>query len=270
MTDDLCQFFTPLWAAECLVDRHFPDLDADDLVIEPSCGLAAFLRAIPAQVPALGVEIDVQVAAQARLECGREILVGDFRTIPLSVRPTVILGNPPFRADLIDGFLTRAHALLPDGGRVGFLLPTYFFQTAARVCRYTGQWSLACELTPRNAFHSRMRTPLLFAVFSKDRQRVLVGLSLYAEADALHRMAEPYRRILSARQGSAWKAVCQVALERLGGEAALSDLYLELERNRPTQTSWWREKIRQTLRVYPDAFRAIEPGRYALVEEVAA
>ena len=40
------QWMTPAWAAAELVERHFADLTADDLVIEPSCGRGAFLHAI--------------------------------------------------------------------------------------------------------------------------------------------------------------------------------------------------------------------------------
>lgn len=69
----LCQWFTPAWLAEALVERHFSRLDAADLVLEPTCGAGAFLRAIPAHVPAIGVEIDPALAAAARAT-GREVL----------------------------------------------------------------------------------------------------------------------------------------------------------------------------------------------------
>ena len=261
---NLCQFFTPLWVAEALLERHFPKLDCADCVIEPSCGQGNFLLAVPRSVPAIGIEIDEAVAAVAREQTGREIIVGDFRTVALTVEPTAIIGNPPFRAGVFDGFLDRAYELLPEGAKAGFILPTYFFQTAGRVWRYAERWSITSELIPRNAFHTRMHTPLLFALFSKDAKRIMVGFALYDEADALTRMARPYRKLLAAQQGSAWKAVCQLALTRLGGEAELLQIYKELERNRPTHTCWWREKIRQTLRVYRDAFRPIGAGRYAL------
>jgi type I restriction-modification system DNA methylase subunit len=57
------QYMTPDWAAEALVDRYFSDLGESDLVLEPSCGRGAFLRALPAHVQALGVEIDPNLAA---------------------------------------------------------------------------------------------------------------------------------------------------------------------------------------------------------------
>lgn len=61
----LCQFNTPVWVAQALVERHFPKLGTDDLVLEPSCGIGAFLQAIPAEVRAVGVEIDEALAHRA-------------------------------------------------------------------------------------------------------------------------------------------------------------------------------------------------------------
>lgn len=261
---NLCQFFTPLWVAEALVERHFPKLDGADVVLEPSCGVGAFLRAVPRSVPAVGVEIDARVAAIARDESGREVVVGDFRDVALDVRPTAVIGNPPFVASVFDGFLSRCHSLLPEGGRAGFILPTYFFQTAGRLAGYAERWSVSHELLPRNAFHSRMRTPLTFAVFSKDARRLLVGFALYREAADVLAMEKGYREALQATRGSHWRAVCEIALRRLGGAADLPAIYAELERNRPTATRWWREKIRQTLRHYADTFTALDTGRYAL------
>lgn len=261
-----CQFFTPLWVAEALVERHFKKLDAADHVLEPSCGPGAFLRAVPQGVPATGIELDACLAEWARADTGRTVLTGDFRTVPIDFRPTAIIGNPPFVGSTFDQFLDRAHDLLPDGAKAGFILPTYLFQTAGRVVRYSERWSLSLEMMPRNAFHTRMRTPLVFALFSKDRRALMVGLALYDEAHALTRMAAPYRAMLSGQKGSAWRAVCKLALERLGGVADLATIYAELEHNRPTRTTWWREKVRQTLRVYSETFDAIETGRYALRE----
>ncbi len=254
-----------MWVAEALVEKHFPKLDMADMVVEPTCGQGGFLKAIPSHVPAMGIEIDPRVAEIARAESGRPVVVGDFRSIPLEVRPTAIIGNPPFVASVFDGVLDRCHALLPEDGRAAFILPTYFFQTAGRVARYAEKWSIAHELLPRNAFHARMRTPLTFAVFSKDARRILVGFALYRETADVQSMARPYRDALAATRGSVWKTICQVALQRLGGSAKLADLYAEIEANRPTRTHFWQENIRQTLRVYADAFRPLSKGHYELV-----
>lgn len=266
MTADLCQFPTPLWVAEALVERHFPGLDGGDIVLEPSCGPGAFLSAMPAHVTAVGIDIDPTMAALARQQTGREVRVGDFLTIDLDFRPSAIIGNPPFRGGAIDGFLRRCYELLPPGGRAGFILPAYAFRTASRVMSLLDHWSVSQEMLPRSAFCYRMREPLVFGVFSKDVRRVLVGFALYAHEADRQAMARPYRELLSKQHGSAWRAVCHLALSRLGGKATLPEIYAELERNRPTRTQWWREKIRQTLRVYPDSFAAVTAGRYRLLE----
>ena len=259
----LGQYPTPVWVAEALVERHFHDLDSGDVVIEPSCGPGAFLSALPDGVPAIGVEIDAAVAEQARENTGRRVVVGDFLTVGLDVRPTAIIGNPPFNLEVIDGFLARAHQMLPEGGRVGFLLPAYAFQTAARVAGYADRWSLMQEMIPRNIFPG-LKLPLVFALFSKDRRRTMVGFALYREATDVQRLPDPYREALSAGSGPVWRRVVETALTRLGGEADVSSLYAEIEGHRPTRTQFWREKVRQTLRRYEDQFHAVAPGRYAL------
>lgn len=261
---DLCQFFTPIWVAESLVERHFPRLDCADLVCEPTCGYGAFLKALPQSVPAVGIEIDAQVADVARHETGRRIITGDFRTVPIDFKPTAIIGNPPFRADVFDDILNRSYELLPEGARAGFILPVYFFQTAQRVAKYGDRWSLLAEMMPRTAFHSRMRTPLMFTVFSKDRRNLMIGLALYREAADIQKFGEPYRSVINGITGSVWRAVTKVALQQLGGEADLPRIYQELEPNRPTRTKFWREKIRQVLRINPDHFLPLGTGRYAL------
>lgn len=265
MNEKLCQFFTPIWVAEALVEKRFPRLDCADLVVEPTCGHGGFLKAVPPAVAAVGCEIDSVVAEVARAETGRPIITGDFRTVSLGVRPAVVIGNPPFVADVFDGILDRCHDLLPEGGRAGFILPVYFFQTARRVAGYADRWSITHDLLSRNAFHSRMRTPLTFAVFSKDLRRILVGFALYRETADVQSLSAPYRDALAQTRGSIWETVCRLALRGLGGEADLPTIYAEVEQNRPSRTQFWREKIRQTLRIYRDSFRAVATGRYALV-----
>ena len=259
----LSQYLTPVWAAEALVDRYFPDLNSTDLVIEPTCGQGAYLGTIPAHIPALGVEIDPVMAEKARRHTGREVLVGDFRTVPLDVTPTVILGNPPFDLDVVDGILQRSYSLLPEGGRVGFLLPTYAFQTASRVALYAEQWSLRQEMIPRNIYPG-LSLPLVFALFSKERHRTLIGFALYQEVVDVQQLPKAYRKCITAGGGPVWLTAVRAVIERLGGEADLQSIYSEFEGKRPTKTRFWREQIRKVLRLYSDIFLVKGPGRYAL------
>lgn len=259
----LGQYPTATWVAEAIIHRHFRYLSARDFVIEPSCGPGSFLAALPAYVPAIGVEIDPAIAAHARANTGRQVVTGDFATVDLECAPTAIIGNPPFNLGLIDRFLDRAFALLPREGRVGFILPAYAFQTAGRVARYSERWSIGQEMIPRNIYPG-LSLPLVFAVFAKDFRRTLVGFAQYRETADVQMLPQAYREAVSAPGKAVCYQVVSMALERLGGAAPLDAIYAEIEGVRPTQTKFWREKVRQTLRRYQNAFRAVGEGRYAL------
>lgn len=263
---DLGQFFTPEWVAEALVDRFYPGLGMHDRVVEPSCGDGAFLRVLPDWVPAIGVEIDPAFAAQARASSGREVLVGDFRTIDLPFRPSLLLGNPPFKNSLVMAFLERAWQLLPNDGEVGFILPAFAFQTASTIDALGARWGIAQDMLPRNVFPG-LSHPLCFARLTKGR-RGLVGFALYHEAATVMRLQKRYRALLAQGERSAWAAVTRAALEALGGAASLPDIYREIEGNRPTSNRYWKEKVRQQLQRI--AYRT-GPARWAVhPERVAA
>lgn len=255
----LDQYFTPLWAAQLIVDRFFGDLDENDVVIDPCSGDGALLRGLPAHVPAIGIEIDPKIAARARELTGRTIITGDFRTVPIDLRPTALLANPPFNTDIIDGFLDRAHQLLPHGGRAGFILPAYVLQTPSRVLAYNERWSLRQEFLPRTLFPN-LSKPLCFCLFSKDRQRLMVGFALYREAAAVADMPDAYREKLGSGAGSIWVNAVREALRNLGGEASIAQIYQEMEPRRPSQTQFWKEKIRQVLREH---FDRVGPALYS-------
>jgi len=242
----LGQYMTPDWAALELVARYFADLGAGDHVIEPSCGRGAFLRAVPRGVSAIGVEIDPDLADFAQRSSGRPVIVGDFRMVDLPATPTAIIGNPPFRKRTVDEFLDRAWHLLPDEGRVGFVLPAFVLQTANTIDDYAERWSIRQDMLPRNLFE-RLSHPLCFAMFTKGRARGLVGFALYHELAAVNRLQARYRALLAEGEGSVWAAVTRAALEALGGTASLQRLYREIEGHRPTSNPFWQAKVRQTL-----------------------
>lgn len=258
----LDQFFTPTWAAELLVRRHFPTLSEHDTVLEPSCGDGRFLMAIPAHVDAYGVELDPTMAAQAIANSGRDVIVGDFRTADLPRKPTVVIGNPPFDLDVFDAMLARCYDLLEYGGRAGFLLPVYTFQTARRVVGYQSRWSLAQEMLPRNLFE-RLSCPIMWATFQKDRRTVVSGLFLHAELHALNALHADARALMTGNRSTAtcWRDAVRLALHACGGRATLQQIYACLEANRPTSNPWWREKVRQ---VAGKHFIRLQVGEYAL------
>lgn len=266
MNRDLDQWMTPDWAAVELVERYFGDLTLCDQVIEPSCGDGAFLRALPSHVPVTGIEVDAELAAVAKATSGRHVIIGDFLTAELPCAPAVILGNPPFRSSIVRAFLDRAWRLLPSGGRCAFILPAYTFQTASAVVDLNDRWGIRQDMLPRNLFE-RLRLPLCFAQFVKERHGRLIGFALYGEAQAVNRLERRYRALLAAGQRSAWSAVTRAALEALGGCADLPAIYREIEGFRPTTNRFWQAKVRQT--VQRIAVR-VGPARWALPKEQAA
>lgn len=263
----LHQWFTPMWAAEAIFDRYYRDLNTSDIVLEPSCGDGALLAAVPKEIPAFGVEIDPKLATLARVSTGRDVICGDFRTVPLRSAPTAILGNPPFAAEVFDGMLSRAHSLLPLGAPAGFILPAYMLQTPSRIDGYLQNWSLSIELLPRTLFQ-RLSKPLVFCMFRKGRSRRLVGFALYHEASSIEHLHPAYRELIAKTRGSAWAAAVATALANLGGEADLQTLYRAMEHRRPTGNQWWKDKVRQV--VQTDPFVRTGHARYALPTEIAA
>lgn len=258
------QYFTPAWAAEAIIERFFPRLGPGDLVLEPSCGEGAFLAALPTSVPAIGVELDPGLAALAAQRTGRTVLNGDFLNTPLPAGITAIVGNPPFKSALVERFLMRSHALLPDEGQAGFILPAYVLQTSSKVMRYNEHWAIRQELLPRNLF-PRLKLPIVFSVFTKSRARTLVGFFLYAEAEDIRALTKQARATATAggrgSRGSVWVAVVDQVLTTLGGEAALDQIYAAMERKRPTENRFWREKVRQILQETP-RFQSVSKGRW--------
>lgn len=247
----LNQYFTPTWVAEMCVAEHFKGLTSKDVVIDPSCGDGRFLMAIPEGVQAYGVEIDPEQACKAIQNSGRDVITGDFRLVDLPKRPTVVIGNPPFQADLVDDFLDRCHEAMEYGGRVGFILPVYLFQTANTVMRYARKWSLQHQLMPRNMFEG-LKMPIMFAKFTKERKTVVSGLFLYAETASLADLRPEFKAMFVGNESRAnvWRDSVQEAMNICGGRATLQQLYQCIERRRPTGTAFWREKIRQTAGLY--------------------
>lgn len=258
------QFPTPAWAADALVRQHLPALGPHDFVLEPTCGEGRFLAAIPDNVAALGVEIDPVLARRARAQTGRPVITGDFLDIDVPDRPTVVLGNPPFRTKLIEQILDKVHDLLVADGRVGFVLPAFFFQTAGRVVRYSEQWSMKQNCLPRNMYHG-LKHPLVFAEFVKDQRRVLVGFSLFHELAFLQGLPAQVRDAVDAGPLT-WPAVVRAALGEHGGEASLAQIYEYVAQRRPTANPAWREQVRKVCQLHA---RRTSRGRYATKQAVS-
>lgn len=219
---ELAQWFTPEWAAALLVEPYFPTLTSSDLVLEPSCGRGAFLKAIPSHVPVIGVEIDPELAQIARDCTGRQVIVGNFDSAALPEGITAIVGNPPYELGLFDQFLSRSNRVLPEFSKAGFLIPAYFFQTFQNVMRWRENWSLQVDIVPRGLFPG-IKFPLSFCVFRKDGRRDMIGLALYGDLADVRGLAKRAQKILQNGRShkSVWRALVEDTLEMLGGRATL-------------------------------------------------
>lgn len=269
---DLGQWFTPSWAAEQIIEQEFSWLAAGARVVEPSCGDGAFLCAMTETWNATGVEIDPVAAARARAASGRPVIVGDFLTVDLAHLGQVqaIIGNPPFQADLIAGFLDRSAQLLEEGGRAGFILPAYILQTSSKVERMADKFSIGQKMLPRNLFPNA-RLPLVFATFTKDRERSLSGFLLYREAQEIRAIDRRWQEAVAGARDSrgTWYGVVHEILVALGGEADLEHVYSAIQPKRPSDNPHWKAKVRQVLQ-HPKRFVRAGPARYALLEAEAA
>jgi site-specific DNA-methyltransferase (adenine-specific) len=264
----LSQWFTPTWAAALLVEDYFGDLPDRSSLCEVSCGRGNFLGAIPDRFDAFGVEIDPDLARQAEAATGRRVLVGDFREVPLPDRIDAFLGNPPFVADVFDGFLDRIHGLLPDGGRAGFILPSYIFQTSSRVLRYNERFTLRQDMLPGKDLFPGLSYPLSFVLFTKDQRPTLINMRLYRDAGAIKQLPEGVRRCLvhdvpaAGMSGGIWRLAVDAALRAIGRPATVREVteFLRLRNRRPSDAPTWEAKVRQVLRRF---YPRVAPATYS-------
>jgi site-specific DNA-methyltransferase (adenine-specific) len=269
------QYQTPLWAAEALTEIFLNELGRrgkkPGRVLEPSCGRGNFLKVLPADCQAYGIEIDPELAWIAQWESSREVAIGDFRTCTLPLeethRPNHLLGNPPFSLPIVREFLARAAEVLDgEGGTCGFLLPAHSLQHPNTVVTLEKTWGITPWLIPRNIF-PRISVPLIFALFELGGESR--GLELHRACARIHSLPPWLRNELGGLKDSpamagkprgAWHRVVTLALQGLGGKAHLSKLYQQIEPMRPTDNRHWREKVRQILQ---QNFQPLGEGHWA-------
>ena len=247
-TRALDQFFTPEWAAERLVELFFGDLTNTDQVIDAGCGRGPFLKAIPSHIPAFGVEIDPVLAAEARENTGRDVIIGDFRAIAPLQRPTAIIGNPPFSRRIIDGFLAHGHELLPENGRCGFILPASYLSFASTMERIKDRFSVRADSLPRDLF-PRISVPISFFLFTKESVRRHRGFVLFDEAAAIRGLAKSVKLALyrGENRQSPWHTAVARTLASLGGRASLDRIYSAMEGRLPRPIATWKDTVRRVL-----------------------
>jgi site-specific DNA-methyltransferase (adenine-specific) len=112
------------------------------------------------------------------------------------------------------------------------------------------RWSIEHKAALPRTLYRGLKLPLCFVVFAKDGRRLLRGFALYREVEEVGELPEAYQRILARAPRSAWLRCVVEAIRKLGGRATLQQLYAEIGGSRPTETAWWREKVRQVAQRY--------------------
>jgi site-specific DNA-methyltransferase (adenine-specific) len=248
------------------VQQFFPELRHGDRVLEPSAGLGSFLHAIPADIEAVGVEIDPIAAAKAAADTNRRIIVGDFLTVDINFEPTHIIGNPPFASATILGFTKRSRALLPPAGIIGWILPAYIMSFAISTLELVRGFDVSVHMIPRDLY-PRITHPLIFARLTKATETRLVGLALFEEALAVRGMRARYRKIVESGRKPIWRDVLETALHALGGEGTLQQVYRVVEGIVPTTSQFWKDILRREAGEHCDR---VAPGRFRLRTTAAA
>jgi site-specific DNA-methyltransferase (adenine-specific) len=245
------------------VEHFFPHLSPRDFVVDAGCGPGAFLKAVPKEVPAIGVEIDPELVRRACANTCREVLLGDFQVLTMPQRPTVIVGNPPFEHATREGFLKRAADILPRNGQCGWILPATALSFSSTVERWRQWFSIRQVALPRDLF-PRISFPLSFVMFSKDDVLELSGFALFDEAADVSRMPKRVKlALVNGRSGeSVWKTAVREALSILGGRGKLEEIYEVMALRLPRSIRTWQETIRRTLQ--EGEFVNVARGEWAL------
>lgn len=243
-------FPTPTWAAELILQQRIPYTN-ESYFYEPTCGDGRWLDVIPSHIRKTGCELRADLVEIARGK-GHDVIHGDALRVPIPAGITHAIGNPPFDAEFIYALLLRLHRAMGSDGLVSFILPAYVLQTSRTAFPMINRWSVDVEMIPRDIYEG-LSKPLVLARFWRNRKRNGLGLFLYAETVDVRNMNEAIRGHLERKT---WPQVVLEALEQLGGEASLEQLYRVIGPNRPTGNPWWKERTRTVLQE-----RAINTGR---------
>jgi 16S rRNA G1207 methylase RsmC len=125
---DYTKFFTPSHTAKLLVSLVNPQ--TDDVVLEPSAGEGAIVRAIKqhnAGVKVFAFDINKDFKPLLRNAGANVVVIKDFLLIPVYAKFTSCIANPPFG----NGIDLQAHFdhicdHVKDGGKIVMIVPIDF------------------------------------------------------------------------------------------------------------------------------------------------
>lgn len=127
--DVLDRYYTPDALALACV-RTLPKWIVPPVVIEPSVGGGAFVRAIYESFPGaitIGVDVDEDAAG---LRDVHTRMVMDFQSVILRAPVDLVVGNPPYRN--AEEHVRQALSMVHVHGRVGFVLRLAFLESMKR------------------------------------------------------------------------------------------------------------------------------------------
>lgn len=202
------------------------------------------LAAVPSERWAVGVELDPVLASKAGDRCRHPVLCGDFLHAVKTLPPAdVVFGNPPFVLSFFESLMAAVRRHARKSVQCGFLLPVYFFQTSRRCVRWAEDWHVSLNMLPRDLFPG-LRLPICFAEFERGRTG-LTGFWLHKELQDLRDAG-----VSTVASSRTWREIVRESLDRLGGRAALQDVYAQVAGNDHPLGTWWKAKVRQTLQRY--------------------
>src|SRR3546814_14330368 len=96
-----------------------------------------------------------------------------------------------------EGFLYRAHQILPDDGLVAMVLPAYAFQTPSRVSKWMDRFANDVNMIPRTLFPG-LSKPLVWAKYTKTIHSRFSGIMLFADTRDIQPVERAKRDDLAA------------------------------------------------------------------------
>lgn len=128
------EYLTDPNLAEAITLRLSQLIPPPSVIVEPSAGSGAFVKAARSQWPSAhitAVEVREEVEAACMTAGADAFAFEDWEAIQLLRVPNLIIGNPPYFA--AERHIRRGMDLLAPGGHLGFLLRMAFLNSQKRV-----------------------------------------------------------------------------------------------------------------------------------------